>query len=101
LTVFTAMIMRMCYELANMWPTYRYIHTNVHKYSDFLVVLISVELAQACPNYMYEKIQGLSESENRCVCIVSDACTQRIHFKPRATFSQAPLAELHVSSWLT
>ena len=49
-----------CYELANMWPTYRYIHTNVHKYSDFLVVLISVELAQACPNYMYENIQGLN-----------------------------------------
>ena len=37
--------------------TYRYIqtyiriHTYIHKYSDFLVVLISVGLAQARPNH--------------------------------------------------
>ena len=27
-----------------------YIHTNIHKYSDFLIVLISVGLASARPN---------------------------------------------------
>ena len=27
LTIFTAIIMRMCYELASTWTTYRYIHT--------------------------------------------------------------------------
>ena len=55
LTIFTAMIMRMRYELASTCLTYRYIqtyiHTYIHKYSDFLVVLISVGLAQARPNY--------------------------------------------------
>ena len=39
------MIMRMRYELVNTWTTYRYIHTNIHKYSDFLIVVISVGLA--------------------------------------------------------
>ena len=39
--------MRMHYELANTWPMYHYIHTNIYKYSDFFVVLISVELAHA------------------------------------------------------
>ena len=29
-----------------------YIHTYIHKYSDFLVVLISVGLASARPNYL-------------------------------------------------
>ena len=51
LMIFTAMIMRVHYELASMCLMYRYIHTNIHKYSDFLVVLISVGLAQARPNY--------------------------------------------------
>ena len=45
---------RMRYELASTCLTYRYIHTNIHtyihKYSDFLVVLISVGLTQAHPN---------------------------------------------------
>ena len=53
LTIFTAMIMRIRYELANTWMTYRCIHTYKHtylKYSNFLVVLISVGLAQAHPN---------------------------------------------------
>ena len=47
------MIMRMRYTLANM--TYCYIHTYmyIHKYSSFLVVLISVGLAQARSNYHY------------------------------------------------
>ena len=53
LTIFTAIIMRKCYELASTCLTYRYIqtyiHTYIHKYSDFLVVLISVGLAQAHP----------------------------------------------------
>ena len=39
-----AMIMSMRYELANTWTTYRYI-LYYTKYSDFLVVLISVGLA--------------------------------------------------------
>ena len=34
---------------------YHYIHTYIHKYSGFLVVLISVGLAQACPNYTTKK----------------------------------------------
>ena len=55
LTIFTAMIMRMRYDLASTCLTYRYIqtyiHTYIHKYSDFLVVLISVGLAQARPNH--------------------------------------------------
>ena len=29
-----------------------YIHTHIHKYSDFLIVLISVGLAEARPNYI-------------------------------------------------
>ena len=32
LTIFTAMIMCVHYELANMWMMYRYIHTNIHTY---------------------------------------------------------------------
>ena len=51
LTIFTAMIMRMHYELASTCLMYRYIQTYIHEYSDFLVVLISVGLAQARPNY--------------------------------------------------
>ena len=47
LTIFTAIIMRMRYELASTCLTYRDIHTYIHKYSDFLVVLISVGLARA------------------------------------------------------
>ena len=39
--------MRMHYELVSTWTTYHYIH----KYSGFLIVLISVGLAQAHPNY--------------------------------------------------
>ena len=49
--IFTVMIMCMRYELASTCLTYRYIHTYIHKYSSFLVVLISVGLAQARPNY--------------------------------------------------
>ena len=51
--IFTAIIMRMRYELVSTCLTYRYIHTYIHKYSSFLVVLISVGLAQARPNHMY------------------------------------------------
>ena len=40
----------MRYELANTLTTYRYIHTYIHRYSGFLIVLISVGLAQARPN---------------------------------------------------
>ena len=49
LTIFTAMIMRMRYELASTCLTYRYIQT--YKHTVQLVVLISVGLAQARPNY--------------------------------------------------
>ena len=45
--------LRMRCELASTCLTYRYIHTYIHKYSDFLVVLISVGLAQARPNNQY------------------------------------------------
>ena len=49
LTTFTAMIMRMRYGASeHMDDVSR--HTYIHKYSGFLVVLISVGLAQACPN---------------------------------------------------
>ena len=51
LTIFTAIIMCMRYELASMCLTYRDIHTYIQKYSSFLIVLISVGLAQARPNY--------------------------------------------------
>ena len=56
LTIFTAIIMRMHYELVSACLTYRYIHTYIHKYSNFLVVLISVGLTQARPN-QYRFIQ--------------------------------------------
>ena len=36
-----------CACAVNTWTMYRYIH----KYSDFLVAMISVGLTQACPNY--------------------------------------------------
>ena len=42
--------MNACARVTNTWTTYRYIHTYIHKYSDFLVVLISVGLALARPN---------------------------------------------------
>ena len=51
LMIFTTTIMRMHYELASTCLMYRYIHTYKNKYSDFLVALISVGLAQARPNY--------------------------------------------------
>ena len=51
LTIFKAMICAcMCCELASTCLMYRYIHTNIHKDNGFLVVLISVGLAQARPN---------------------------------------------------
>ena len=37
-------------NVMNMWMTYRYIYTYIHRYSDFLVGVISVGLASACPN---------------------------------------------------
>ena len=43
---FTGLFRRM-----NMWIDVS-LHTYIHKYSDFLVVLISVGLAQARPNYI-------------------------------------------------
>ena len=49
--IFTTTIMHMHYELASTCLMYRYIHTYKNKYSDFLVALISVGLAQARPNY--------------------------------------------------
>ena len=51
LTIFTAMIVRMRYELASTCQTYRYIQTYIQKYSDFL---ISVGLAQARPNQAFD-----------------------------------------------
>ena len=36
----------------NMWTTYRGTDTHIHRNSDFLVVMIGVELAQARPNYI-------------------------------------------------
>ena len=47
--------LNVCACAVNTWTTYRYIHTYIytyiHKYSDFLVAMISVGLAQARPNY--------------------------------------------------
>ena len=40
------MVVNVCACAVNTWTTYRYIH----KYSDFLVAMISVGLAQARPN---------------------------------------------------
>ena len=46
--------LNVCACAVNTWTTYRYIHTYIytyiHKYSDFLVAMISVGLAQARPN---------------------------------------------------
>ena len=42
--------LNVCACAINTWTTYRYIHTYIHKYSDFLVALISVGLAHARPN---------------------------------------------------
>ena len=41
------------------------IHTYIHKYSDFLVVLISVGLAQARPNNSYLPVIGVHEMHGR------------------------------------
>ena len=38
-----------CARMMDTWTTY--LHTYIHKYSDFLVVMISVGLASARPNY--------------------------------------------------
>ena len=52
------------------------IHTYIHKYSDFLVVLISVGLAQARPNYYYYHIHTLSHDTHSCeVAVVKELLT--------------------------
>ena len=75
LTIFTAIIMRMRYELVSTWTTYRYmytyIHTYIHKYSGFLVVLISVGLAQARPNYTVTECHGKHSFSSKNRFIVS------------------------------
>ena len=34
--------LNVCACVVNTWTTYRYIHTYIHKYSDFLVAMINV-----------------------------------------------------------
>ena len=50
---------------------HKYIHTYIHKYSDFLVVMISVGLASACPtNYSihesYRRLVAHSPCNVKC-----------------------------------
>ena len=39
--------------MTNTWTTYRDIDRYIHRYSDCLVVMISVGLASARPNYVH------------------------------------------------
>ena len=48
--------LRMRCRLVSTCLMYRYIQTYIHKYSGFLVVLISVGLAQARPNYLVARL---------------------------------------------
>ena len=74
-----------CPCIMNMWTTYRDIGIHIHKYSDFLVVMISVGLATARPNYSLASQTPLLNSREKVrsaahVPCVAMHCTVHIKF---------------------
>ena len=68
-----------CARMMNTWTTYRTLQTAVEKYSDFLVVMISVGLASARPNYMRSELTMTNNNLLRTTILRSRSTYEMLH----------------------